>query len=224
MPGEMITGGDANSLAGSQIFSNTNKCLTCGELTANGFTIATSRAANRLVDKTLVSYSSSSILESVDVSIDMRMDSSVENQYESFQYILWIRPDNMDDFPDFDQKLNHKYLNLSRGWGTSINIDGTVEFPINDDTRKILITLYKNYPSQTNYFAVCSAGLSPSPMEWINVGFVNQTTFEITKQQYEATTNPLFRCDLSLHYSESGSDIYSTRNLKKEIKDILNKE
>ena len=61
-------------------------------------------------------------------------------------------------------------------------------------------------------------------MEWINVGFVNQTTFEITRQQYESVTNPLFRCDLSLHYSESGSDIYSTRNLKKEIKDILNKE
>ena len=56
---KIITGSEANQIAGSTIFNETSLCLTSSVLKSKGFTISATLQDNQLVDKDYVSYNGS---------------------------------------------------------------------------------------------------------------------------------------------------------------------
>ena len=225
MMAEMITGGDANQLAGSTIFSNTNKCLTCGELTANGFTVSVSRAAKRLVDKSYVTYSSAGQVTEHTLSyhISLRTSGEIENEYLYYEYIIKILPDNISDFPNYNQ---NKCIGYIRANATSGSVDaeraGSLFFPTNGDTNNVILSIYKVSPGGNAYKCGYTIALDALQVDTIGGQFVNQFNHEI---QAGWLTDDLINLQGELVFfkgADNGNGALSTKNLRKEINDILN--
>ena len=221
--GKLITGSDANQMAQGPVFNNTKKCLTFSELTGHGFTVRVSRPANRLVDISYVSYSGSGSQMSeysVPYNFTLRTSGDIENEFLYYEYIVMVKPDNIEDFPNYNQ--NKCYATLwANGNGGSVNkqCSGTLFFPMNDDTNSVIIMVYKTSPGGNEYR--CGYTMSTSVTGGAFGGqFTNQMNQEILASRITGSGFTL-NAELTFFKNYSG-EVLSTKNLKKEIKDILN--
>lgn len=223
--GKMITGLDANNMAQRQVFNNTKKCLTCGELTANGFTVSVSRAANRLVDVSYVSSASQTKEYTVNYDITLQASNSDVQTLTYFEYILSIKPDNIEDFTNYNQMRCIASL-LGNNFSGALNSrnSGVLHFPVNDNTHNIILLIYKVTPGGNEYR--CSYTLGFDLVSHAFGGqFTNQVSQECSTNRLPTETSVELSLGGDLHiYSSYQSEVLTMKNLKKEIKDILNDE
>ena len=226
--GKIITGGEANEIAGSTVFPVIQRCPTYNELTTNGFVIqGGTYAMNQLVDKAHVTAGNNA--KKMTVFVNWSLDTSAYTQNTPYifasTYYLQITADNVDsDNLTYDNpiKISPNYYQHT-GSGTS-----EYHFTINDQTRNIIATLWCSYPTgwfgTEFHWTTYSAKISDESRR--SGAFVNSVPIQAPKSDWMYGTDYITSTEFTVDVLAcvSSSTTYGVSQLRKDIKDILNED
>lgn len=221
--GKIITGGEANELAGSTIFTPASRCPMYSELLSNGFSVEGSYAQNQLVQQ--INVTSATNAKTATVVCSWNLTGVDFNQHAtSYLYYVQFSADNAEDdglSPSDPIKIYPNDMQWT-GSGTS-----TTDVMYNDNTRDIVATVWCEYPrgwdglgnSWSEYTARINNGTAKSG------SFYNQASIAAPKESwgYITTSHPNFPfyVDVKSRWSAQ-NQTYGTTSLRKEINKILN--
>lgn len=225
--GKIITGGEANTIAGRTVFPSASLCPTYNELITNGFTVAGSYANNQLVEAAYVTAGGYNPVEMTAIinwnTGTSSLTQSITNIF-TYEYYIELKADNADqDNLRFDNPVKMiPNILQNTGSGTSV-----FNFTIDDHTTNIIATVWCNYPTGwygteyhwTSYEASYGANVTKAGT------FINQAVFQDPKSvwRYGSGDPTQFHLDLDITGWVSGQTYgMQATTLKKEINKILN--
>ena len=143
--GKIITGGEANDLAGSNIFSPAARCPMYSELISNGFSVEGTYAQNQLVQQ--VNVAAGLGLETITVTYSWNLNTrKLQGDGEGIWPMLYYFQIAANNAEDEDLEIGGPIRvtpNISQYEGSS---SGTVTLKINSNTQAIVGTIWCEYP------------------------------------------------------------------------------
>ena len=223
--GKIITGGEANDLAGNTVFSPASRCPMYSELISNGFSVDGTYAQNQLVQQ--IQVTSASNAKTVNMYCTWHFLAPNFSEFtSSYLYYVQFAADNAEDEgldPSDPIKIWPNYTQFE-----SSTMTATTTFKINDNTRDIIATLWCEYPrgwdgirgySWSEYNATINGSTTKSG------SFYNQANIAAAKDSWgylnTSVPNLIFNVQVQSRWSAQ-NQTYGTTMLKKEINKILN--
>lgn len=223
--GKIITGGEANELAGNTIFSTPSRCPMYSELISNGFSVDGTYAQNQLVQQ--IQVTSASNAKTVNMYCTWHFLAPNFSEFNSsYLYYIQFAADNAEDEgldPSDPIKIWPNWTQFESSAMTS-----TTTFKINDNTRDIIATLWCEYPrgwdgirgySWSEYTANVGGSTTKSG------SFYNQANIVAPKDTWGYLSTPTPNLNITVQVQSRWSaqnQTYGTTMLKKEINKILN--
>lgn len=226
--GKIITGGEANDLAGRIVFSDASRCPTYNDLVTNGFIVDGTYATNQLVDAVNVSAGGGSAGFPFTIYYwwtgnTQSFTNGVSNVF-SWRYYVEFYADNRD----YASLSNDEPLvivpNELQNTGSG---EGEYKCMINNDTQSIIVSFWCEYPrgfyGTENHWTTYRIPQVGNDNSGSRAGsFVNSTTIQIPISTWRFGGTDAIESPFKLNFTGCVSAQTYGSSFRQEINKILN--